>query len=178
MSRIGNNPIEVPAGVTLTVKDREVCVKGAKGEMNLTLSPLTDAELKDKQLIISRNQETKEARSIHGTMRSLIANMIEGVSKGFKKELEINGVGFRAQLDGNTVTMLLGFSHPIVFEVPEGVQVQVPDATKIVVESCDKQKVGQVAARLRSYYPAEPYKGKGVKYKGEHIRRKAGKTVA
>ena len=178
MSRIGNNPVEVPGDVTVTVQDKTVTVKGAKGEMNLILSPMTDAELKDNQLIVSRIQETKAARSIHGTMRSLIANMVEGVSKGFKKELEINGVGFRAQLDGTTITMLLGYSHPIIFPVPEGVQVTIPDPTRIVVESCDKQKVGQVSARLRSFYPAEPYKGKGVKYKGEHIRRKAGKTVA
>lgn len=178
MSRVGKKTIAVPDGVTVSVNDRQITVKGPKGELNLNVSPLVQVEVADGNVTVLRTAETKEARSVHGTTRSLIANMIEGVKNGFKKELEITGVGFRAQLQGKRITMSLGYSHPILFDVPDGITAQVPDQTNIVIEGCDKQQVGEVSARLRAYYPAEPYKGKGVKYKGERIRRKAGKTVA
>jgi large subunit ribosomal protein L6 len=171
-------PIAIPKGVTVQVDGQRVTVKGPKGELSLECSSLTPISVEGEEIVVKRVDDSKPAKTFHGTMRSLIANMLEGVHTGFKKELEISGVGFRAQLQGRQLTMQLGFSHPINFEVPEGVSVTVPDATNIVIEGCDKQQVGQVGARLRSYYPAEPYKGKGVKYKGEKIRRKAGKTVA
>jgi large subunit ribosomal protein L6 len=178
MSRVGKQPIAVPGGIDVSIKDRTVTVKGPKGELSFEFSPLVEVKQDNNEVVVTRVNETKEARAMHGTVRSIIDNMIIGVKDGYKKELEINGVGFRAQLQGKTVTMSLGYSHPIVFEVPDGIDVTVPEATRIVVEGCDKQMVGQVSARLRSFYPAEPYKGKGVKYKGEQIRRKAGKTVA
>ncbi len=178
MSRVGKKTIAVPAGVTVSVDGRQVTVKGPKGELNLSVSPLIEVAVGGNEVVVTRKAETKEARSVHGTTRTLIANMVEGVNNGFKKQLEISGVGFRAQIQGNRITMSLGFSHPILFDVPEGITALVPDQTNIVIEGCDKQQVGEVSARLRAYYPAEPYKGKGVKYKGERIRRKAGKTVA
>lgn len=178
MSRVGKKTIAVPDGVTVSVAGERVTVKGPKGELYLSVSPLTEVAVEGQDVVVSRKAETKEARSVHGTTRTLIANMVEGVKTGFKKQLEISGVGFRAQLQGSRITMSLGFSHPILFDVPEGITAQVPDQTNIVIEGCDKQQVGEVSARLRAYYPAEPYKGKGVKYKGERIRRKAGKTVA
>jgi large subunit ribosomal protein L6 len=178
MSRVGKQPIEVPGGVDVSIKDRTVTVKGAKGELTFEFSPLVEVVQEKNEITVNRVNETKEARAMHGTVRSIISNMIIGVRDGYKKELEISGVGFRAQLQGNVVNMTLGYSHPINYEIPDGIQVTVPDATKIVVEGCDKQMVGQVSARLRGFYPAEPYKGKGIKYKGEQIRRKAGKTVA
>lgn len=178
MSRIGKKTITVPRGVSVSVNGQAVSVKGPKGELSLNVSSLAQVSVDGSEVAVTRNAETKEARSVHGTTRSLIANMVEGVQNGFKKQLEINGVGFRAQLQGRRITMSLGYSHPILFDIPEGITVQVPDQTNIVIEGCDKQLVGEVSARLRAYYPAEPYKGKGVKYKGERVRRKAGKTVA
>ena len=178
MSRVGKKTIAVPPGVSVSVDGRAVTVKGPKGELSLSVSSLTQVAVSGAEVSVTRVAETKEARSVHGTTRSLIANMVEGVKTGFKKQLEINGVGFRAQLQGRRITMSLGYSHPILFDVPDGITALVPDQTNIVIEGCDKQQVGEVSARLRSYYPAEPYKGKGVKYKGERIRRKAGKTVA
>ena len=178
MSRVGNNPIEIPSGVTVEVKDAAVKVKGPKGELSLELDAGIAAKIDDGKVVISRDSEEKHQKSIHGTMRSLIANMIEGVNKGFSKELEIQGVGFKAQMQGRKLVMALGFSHPIEYEIPEEVNVEVPEPTKIIVTSTNKHMVGQVSARIRDYFPAEPYKGKGVRYKGEHVRRKAGKTVA
>ena len=178
MSRIGKKIIAVPAGVSVTVKGQDVNVKGPKGELNLTVSPLAGVTVSGSEVTVTCKDESKAAHAVHGTTRSLIANMIEGVRSGVKKQLEINGVGFRAQLQGRRITMSLGYSHPILFDIPDGITVQVPDQTNITIEGCDKQLVGEVSARLRSYYPAEPYKGKGVRYKGERVRRKAGKTVA
>ncbi len=178
MSRVGKNPVEVPSGVTVGIKGSQVTVKGGKGELQLTLAQGIEAKLEGQQVLVSRSGDEKEARALHGTMRSLIANMVEGVDKGFKKELEIQGVGFRGQLQGTTLILALGYSHPIEFPVPEGLNIELPDPTKIIVSGVDKQAVGQASARIRSYFPAEPYKGKGIRYKGEHVRRKAGKTVA
>ena len=178
MSRIGNAPIAVVDGVTATVASGRVTVKGAKGESTLDLPSAISVEIKDGSITVARKSDAKFVRSLHGTMRSLIANMILGVSQGYTKELEIHGVGFRAQLQGNKLVMQVGYSHPIEFVAPEGITLTVPEQTVIIITGVDKQLVGQVAARLRAYCPVEPYKGKGIRYKGEHVRRKVGKAVA
>jgi len=176
MSRIGEVPIEIAGGVTISVDGQLVTVKGAKGELSREMPEGISLEIGDGSATVSRASESLKA--FHGLTRSLISNMVEGVSKGYKKELEIQGVGFKAELKGSVLSLSLGFASPKEYQVPETVTVTVTDATKIAVEGCDKQQVGLVAARIRSYYPAEPYKGKGVRYKGEQVRRKEGKTVA
>ncbi|NCC49691.1 MAG: 50S ribosomal protein L6 [Spartobacteria bacterium] len=178
MSRIGNNPVAIGAGVTVKVEDRQVKVAGPKGELAQDILPGIAVAVKGAEVVVSRENNEIQTRAFHGTMRSLIANMIEGVTKGYEKRLEIHGVGFRAQLQGNKLTMQVGYSHPIEYTVPDGVEVTCPDATNIIIAGMNKHLVGEVSARLRDYCPAEPYKGKGIRYKGEHIRRKAGKTVA
>lgn len=178
MSRIGQKPIEVPDGVGVSVAGAEVCVKGPRGELSRTLPPGISAVVESGLVRVCRADETKAQRALHGTNRSLIASMIEGVTNGFTKRLEIQGVGFRANVEGQTLSVTLGFAVPVEYTVPEGVLVQVQDNTKIEVTGMDKQKVGQVAARVRSFFPPEPYKGKGIRYEGEHVRRKAGKSVA
>ena len=162
----------------MDISGSQVKVKGPKGEMTRELADRIEAKAEENRVMISRQSEEKTYRALHGTMRSLIANMIEGVNKGFSKELEIQGVGFKAQLQGAKLVLALGFSHPIEYDIPENVNIEVPDATRVIVSGVDKQAVGQASARIRSFFPAEPYKGKGVRYKGEHVRRKAGKTVA
>lgn len=178
MSRVGVQPVAVPGDVTVTIDGGHVTVKGPKGEQNWVFPPVVTFEQKDGQIVVSRVSDEKFARAMHGTARNLIANMIHGVKEAFTKNLEIQGVGFRAAIQGNVLNMALGYSHPINYTVPEGVEVTVADNTKIKVTGISKQLVGQVAAQIRSYYPAEPYKGKGVRYAGEQVRRKAGKTVA
>ncbi len=178
MSRVGLQPVEIPSDVTVAVEGGHVSVKGPKGEQQWDFPPVVRVEVKDGSLTVARTQEDKFARSMHGTARNLIANMVKGVKEEFKKELEIQGVGFRAQIQGQKLTMSLGFSHPVEYTVPEGVKVEVADSTKISVTGINKQAVGQVAAHIRSFYPAEPYKGKGIRYTDEYVRRKAGKTVA
>jgi len=179
MSRIGKEPISIPAGVTVTISGRDVSVKGTKGELQFKVPPFIQVLQENGQLKVSRTNESKQARSMHGTVRSILKNMSYGVSEGYKKILLIEGVGYRAQLKGNDVVLSLGFSHDIEFTVPDGITVKVEDGgSTVVVEGCDKQLVGQVAARIRGFSPAEPYKGKGVRYKDEHIRRKEGKAVA
>lgn len=168
----------IPSDVTVSVDGQRVTVKGPKGEQQWVFPPAVAFDVKDGKLTVSRKGEDKFARAMHGTARNLIANMVKGVKDEFKKELQIEGVGFRAQLQGQKLTMSLGFSHPVEYTVPEGVSVTVTDNTKIAVTGVSKQAVGQVAAHIRSYYPAEPYKGKGVRYADEQVRRKAGKTVA
>ncbi len=178
MSRIGVQPIPVPSGVTVTIAGSQVKVKGPKGEQDWVFPPVVAFEQDAGAVVVKRTSDEKFARAMHGTARSVIRNMIQGVNEEFVKELEIQGVGFRAQLQGNKLTMLLGYSHPIEYTVPDGVTVTVTDNTRIKVSGINNQQVGQVSAQLRSYYPAEPYKGKGVRYLGEQVRRKAGKTVA
>ncbi len=153
-------------------------VSGPKGELSWTAPSFIGIEVVDNEVRVSRTGEEKFVRAMHGTARSLIANMVKGVHDGFERRLEIQGVGFRAQLQGRNLTMSLGYSHPINYTVPEGVTVTVTDGVKISVSSADKQKVGQVSTQIRSYFPAEPYKGKGIRYADEQVRRKAGKTVA
>lgn len=176
MSRIGEMPISVPSGVTITVDGSQITTKGGKGELSLELPEGISAAVEGDTLNVSRADDSQKA--FHGLARSLVSNMIEGVSNGYSKELEIQGVGFRAALQGSTLSLSLGFASPIEFAVPDTVTVTVNNNTAIVVAGPDKQQVGEVAARIRSFYPAEPYKGKGVRYKGERVRRKEGKTVA
>lgn len=178
MSRIGKQPMTLPAGVTAQVADRTVTVKGPKGELTQPLPESIGVTIEGDILTVTRKGDDKQSRASHGTIRSLLGNMAEGVTQGFTRELEIHGVGFKAAIAGTTLTLNVGFSHPVEYTVPEGVTVEVVDNTKIKVSGIDKQLVGQVSARIRSFRPPEPYKGKGVRYKDEHVRRKAGKTVA
>jgi large subunit ribosomal protein L6 len=175
MSRTGKKPIAAVSGVTMTVKDRQVTVKGPKGEQSLALMEIVSAKQTDDGIVIEPANDTKEANAAWGTTRALIANMVTGVTKGFEKKLVIQGVGFRAAMQGKDVKLSLGFSHDVVFETPKGITIATPTATDIVVTGIDKQQVGQVAANIRGYRPPEPYKGKGVRYEGEYIARKEGK---
>jgi len=177
MSRIGKQPVAIPAKVKIEVKGQRVNVEGPKGKLSWELPARTSARVDAGQVLVSRAGDDAQAKSLHGLSRALINNMIKGVSDGFSKKLEINGVGFKAAVAGKTVTMNLGFSHPITYPIPEQVKVTVEDNVRILIEGPDKMLVGKVAAELRSYYPPEPYKGKGVKYSDEHIQRKEGKTV-
>ena len=177
MSRVGKKVITIPAGVTVDIQQSKVTVKGGKGELSWTLPEGITAEVNGSELSVKRANESRQLRALHGTNRSLLSNMVEGVSKGFVKELEIVGVGFKAAVKGNALDLALGKSHPILHPIPAGVTVTVTENTKVKVEGIDKQIVGQFAAEVRGYYPPEPYKGKGVHYVGEHIRRKEGKSV-
>ena len=177
MSRIGRMPITVPQGVTVTIEDGNVVTaKGPRGTLTEKFHPAMKIENEAGVLHVSRPDDEKESRALHGLTRSLLANMIEGVTHGFSKTLEINGVGYRAAKSGKTLTLSLGYSHPIVFEDGNGVSFDVPNANTIVVNGIDKQAVGQMAAVVRGKRPPEPYLGKGIRYQGEHVRRKAGKT--
>jgi large subunit ribosomal protein L6 len=177
MSRIGKQPVTIPAKVKVEIKGQKVHVEGPKGKLDLELPPRTGAKVEGTSVLVSRQGDDADARALHGLSRALVNNMVKGVSDGFTKKLEINGVGFKAAVTGKTITLNLGYSHPIVYSIPEQIKVTVDENTKITVEGPDKQLVGKVAAELRSYYPPEPYKGKGVKYSDEHIQRKEGKTV-
>src|SRR5919205_2388341 len=176
MSRIGRKPIPVPNGVTVTVDGNRVRVKGPKGELERTLHPAMTAAQEDGTIVIGRPSDEPEHRALHGLSRTLVANMIEGVTKGFQKTLEISGVGYKAEARPYGLQLALGFSHPVEFRAPKGIKLTAPTPTSIVVDGADKEVVGQVAAELRSLRPPEPYKGKGIKYAGEQIRRKAGKA--
>lgn len=176
MSRIGRKHIVVPAGVEVTIDGNHVTVKGPKGTLDSNIHQMMKVEKQDGELVVSRPNDEKEARSLHGLSRTIIANMVTGVSEGFKKELEIAGIGYRAQKQGNDLVMNLGFSHQVIMTQPEGITVEVPEPTKIVVNGIDKQKVGQFAAEVRGKRPPEPYKGKGIHYVGEYIIRKEGKA--
>jgi len=177
MSRIGKIPVAIPAGIKVAVKAGQVQVEGPKGKLNMTLPARTSAKVEDGKVLVSREGEDAQAKAMHGLGRALINNMIKGVTQGYVKKLEIQGVGFKAAVQGNAVSMTLGYSHPINYPLPPQVKVTVDENTKITVEGPDKQAVGQVAADLRAFYPPEPYKGKGVRYAGEHVKRKEGKTV-
>ena len=177
MSRIGRKPIEIPAGVDIKIEaGNVVTVKGTLGTMTQALHKDMIIKQEGNELIVERPSEIKEHKSLHGLTRTLLGNMVEGVTKGFSKTLDINGVGYRAAKAGKTLTLNLGYSHPIVFEETDGITLEVPNANQIVVKGIDKQKVGQIAAEIRSKRPPEPYLGKGVKYSDERIRRKAGKA--
>ena len=175
MSRIGKQPIEIPQGVTVESSGADLSVKGPKGLLSMTLVEGVNVEIKDGLIAVMPKDKTKAARSQWGMQRTLVSNLIEGVTKGFEKKLEIKGVGYRAQMKGKDLNLQLGFSHDVDFPVPEGITIQCPDQTTVVISGIDKQKVGQVAAKIREYRKPEPYKGKGVKYEGEYIFRKEGK---
>ncbi len=177
MSRVGLKPIEVPKNVKVVVHKGQVNVEGPKGKLSFTIHPRIQATLKDDHLTVARHSDMVMDKALHGTTRSVIANMIKGVTDGFVKELAIEGVGFKAQLQGKSLNLLLGFTHPVIFEIPEGLTAEVPKPTQVVIKGVDKVKVGHFAAKIRKVYEAEPYKGKGVRYLGEVVRRKAGKTV-
>src|SRR6478752_6625129 len=177
MSRIGKMPVAVPAKVKVEVKGQKVFVEGPKGKLDFELPRRTSVKVENGNVIVSRDGEDAEAKSLHGTTRSILNNMVKGVSEGFVKKLEIQGVGFKAAVQGKVVNMALGYSHPINYPIPDQIKVTVEENTKITIEGPSKQVVGLVASELRSYYPPEPYKGKGVRYVGEHVQRKEGKTV-
>jgi len=177
MSRIGKQPITIPAKVKVELKGQKVSVEGPKGKLAWELPLRTAVQVEGANLLVSRQGDDAQARALHGLSRALLNNMVKGVSDGFAKRLEINGVGFKAAVSGKIITMSLGYSHPIVYSIPDQIKVTVEENTKILIEGPDKQLVGKVAAELRSYYPPEPYKGKGVKYSDEKITRKEGKTV-
>lgn len=178
MSRIGKLPIAIPDGVQVSVDDRTVRVKGPKGELSHRVPAQISAALEDGHLVVDRRNESRQSRALHGLNRSLIANMVEGVVSGFDKTLDIIGVGYRAELKGRNLTLSLGYSHPVIFQAPPDVDLEVTGGTRITVRGIDKQLVGQVAAVIRSFKKPEPYKGKGIRYEDEQVRRKAGKTGA
>lgn len=177
MSRIGKMPVQIPAGVTVTVNGNTVNAKSSKGELERTFSDLVTIKLDGDVVTVAAVDETREANAQHGLTRTLINNMVMGLSEGFSKDLELTGVGYRATLKGKDLEMSLGYSHPVVVKAPEGIEFRVPDNTHITVAGISKEKVGQVAAEIRDKRPPEPYKGKGIHYAGEHIRRKLGKAA-
>jgi large subunit ribosomal protein L6 len=179
MSRIGKQPVPIPDKVKVDIKDHTVHVEGPKGKVTKTFAPVVKISVADKKVIVAPTEDTSRfAKAMYGTARSVIAGMVKGVSVGYAKELEIQGVGFKANLKGKQLDLALGYSHPILMDIPDGIKVTVTDQTKLKVEGADKQLVGAVTAEIRSYYPPEPYKGKGVRIVGERVRRKEGKTVA
>ncbi|HEX2287229.1 MAG TPA: 50S ribosomal protein L6 [Gaiellaceae bacterium] len=177
MSRIGKTPIEIPAGVSVSLDPGRVIVNGPLGELNQQVPLRMKLEQADSEIVVSRPTERGDDRALHGLTRSLIANMVEGVTKGFEKRLEIQGVGYRAALRGQALELSVGFSHPVVVEPPAGITFEVPTPTEILVKGIDKQQVGQTAAEVRAVRPPEPYKGKGIRYEGEYVRRKVGKRA-
>jgi large subunit ribosomal protein L6 len=177
MSRIGGRPIEIPEGVTVEIGAGAVSVKGPKGELSQSVSPSMRIEQSNGTLTVERPSDRGEHRALHGLTRTLVANMVEGVTNGFEKRLEIQGVGYRARLQGKALEMTLGYSHPVSISPPDGIEFEVPQPTEVVVRGIDKQLVGEIAARVRKQRPPEPYKGKGVRYSGEYVRRKVGKRA-
>jgi len=179
MSRIGKQPVSVPDKVKVDIKGHTVNVEGPKGKVSKTFAPVVNIAFADKKVTVSPSEDdSRFAKAMYGTVRSVIAGMVKGASEGYVKELEIQGVGFKANLKGKQLDLALGYSHPILMDIPEGIKVTVTDQTKLKVEGADKQLVGAVTAEIRGYYPPEPYKGKGVRIVGERVRRKEGKTVA
>jgi large subunit ribosomal protein L6 len=177
MSRIGRQPIAVPDGVEVAIEPELVTVKGPKGELHERVNRDIDVKQEDGQIVVTRPTNRGEHRALHGLTRSLIANMVEGVTGGFEKRLEIQGVGYRAQLQGRRLVLALGYSHPVEMEAPEGIEFEVPLPTRVVVRGISKQAVGEVAANIRKKRPPEPYKGKGIRYEGEYVARKVGKRA-
>lgn len=177
MSRIGKNPVAIPAKVHVTITGGRVAVEGPKGKLQFTLPRHTAAVVEGTQVKVSRAGDNAEARAMHGLARALVNNMVKGVSDGFQKKLEIQGVGFKAAVQGAIINLSLGYSHPVHYPIPAGIKVTVEENTKLTIDGVDKELVGRVASEIRAYYPPEPYKGKGVRYVGEHVVRKEGKTV-
>jgi large subunit ribosomal protein L6 len=176
MSRIGKMPVDMPSGVDVKVDGAHVTVKGSKGELSRQFNDRVSFSIEDGVITVVREDDTRESRALHGLSRALLANMVHGVSEGFSKVLEIQGVGYRASLKGSDIELLVGFSHTVEVKAPKGITFEVPEPTRIVVSGIDKEQVGQVAADIRKVRPPEPYKGKGIRYSGEYVRRKAGKA--
>jgi len=178
MSRVGKRPIDIPKNVKVKIEPSLISIEGPKGKLAMGLHPEFKVVAKNDKVLIARPSDEKIHTSLHGTMRSNIFNMVKGVTDGYKRELEIQGVGYKAESKGKELVMQLGFSHPVRYSIPEGITIKTPKPVQIVVEGIDKAKVGEVASEIRAYYEPEPYKGKGIRYVGEYVRRKAGKTVA
>lgn len=178
MSRVGKKPIPVPAGVKIHVDGHAVKVTGPKGELSAQVHEAVNVALNNNELVVTRSADAKPIRALHGLWRALLKNMVTGVTEGYSRKLELVGVGYRAEMKGKKLQLLLGYSHPILFKGPDSIKIEVPTQTNITISGIEKQLVGQVAARIRSFRPPEPYKGKGVKYQGEKVRRKAGKAAA
>jgi large subunit ribosomal protein L6 len=177
MSRIGKQPIAIPPKVKVEVKGQKVSVEGPKGKLNWDLPNRTSLKVEGDKIVVSRAGDDAQAKALHGMSRSLVNNMVKGVAEGFVKKLEIQGVGFKAAVNGKVVNLTLGYSHPVNYSIPDQIKVTVEENTKLTIEGPDKMIVGKVASEIRSFYPPEPYKGKGVRYAGEHVQRKEGKTV-
>jgi large subunit ribosomal protein L6 len=177
MSRVGKKPLELPEGVTVTINEGTVTVKGPKGELTRTFSTDMEINVEGNELTVARPTDNKEHRALHGTTRSIIGNMVEGVSKGFERKLEMIGVGYRAQKSGSKIVISAGYSHPVEIEPEAGIEIDVEKNTQITVKGIDKERVGAVASNIRAVRPPEPYKGKGIRYEGEYVRRKEGKTA-
>jgi len=177
MSRVGKKLLEIPSGVTVTLNDNTVTVKGPKGELTRTFHPDMNIKIEDNVLTVERPSDNKEHRALHGTTRSIIGNMVEGVSKGFERGLELVGVGYRASKSGNKLVLNVGYSHPVEIVPENGIEIEVPSQTKVVVKGTDKERVGATAANIRAVRSPEPYKGKGIRYEGEMVRRKEGKSA-
>ena len=178
MSRIGRKPVHIVKGVTVTQRDGTVVVKGPKGELSAKVHSDLKVEVKGEEVLVSRQSDDNNHRALHGLWRALIQSMVVGVTNGYSKKLEIVGVGYRAEMKGQKLQLLIGYSHPIIFSPPKGIKIEAPTQTNITISGTDKQLVGLVAAKIRSFRPPEPYKGKGIKYEGEYVRRKAGKAAA
>lgn len=177
MSRIGKKPVQIPAGVEVAVDGKHLTIKGSKGTLEFDFHDLISIAVEDNEIVVTRANDERTAHAMHGLTRALVQNMVTGVSEGYTKQLELAGVGYRVQLKGKSLELSLGFSHPVIYDQPEGITFEVPDNTHINVKGIDKQQVGQVAAEIRGKRPPEPYKGKGIHYVGEHIRRKLGKAA-
>ena len=175
MSRIANSPVAIPSGVEVNISGQELSVKGSKGNLSMTVHELVEVEQGDGELQFKATDSTKKSHALSGTFRSLVSNMVVGVSEGFQKELQLIGVGYRAQAQGKKLNLSLGFSHPVEYEAPEGIEIETPSQTQVIVKGIDKQLVGQVSAEIRAYRPPEPYKGKGVRYVDEYVKRKEAK---
>jgi large subunit ribosomal protein L6 len=175
MSRIANNPVSIPSGVDVSISGQDLNVKGSKGNLSMTLHDLVVIAQEEGSLKLKAVESSKKSVALAGTFRSLVNNMVIGVSDGFQKELELQGVGYRAQAQGKKLNLSLGFSHPVVYEVPEGIEIETPSQTQVIVKGIDKQLVGQVSAEIRAFRPPEPYKGKGVRYADEYVKRKEAK---
>ncbi len=175
MSRVANNPVALPAGVEIKLNGQALVVKGSKGTLNLEIDSSVEMKQEESQLVFAARSSAKHSRAMSGTIRSLVNNMVTGVSEGFERKLELQGVGYRAKVNGNVVNLTLGFSHPIDYQLPEGVTAETPSQTEVVLKGVDKQLIGQVAAEIRAFRPPEPYKGKGVRYADEYVRRKEAK---
>jgi large subunit ribosomal protein L6 len=178
MSRIGRKPVDIPSGVKVDIKDGIIKVEGKGKSLEHSVPRRFEVEIKDNQVIISRPSDSAQHRALHGTTRSIIQNMVTGLTTGFEKKLKIQGVGYKAQVKGKSLVLDIGFSHSVNYDAPEDITIETPTPTEIVIKGIDKQKVGQTAAEIREYYPPEPYKGKGIRYEGEYVRQKQGKSIA